>query len=65
MIEPRWRKSSFSGSNHACVEVGKLDGEVLVRNSNHPHAGTLSIGPTEMAAWIAGALTGDLDDVAR
>jgi Domain of unknown function (DUF397) len=31
-IDPRWRKSSFSGNGGNCVEVGQAD-EVLVRDT--------------------------------
>jgi hypothetical protein len=60
-----WRKSTFSGSGGTCVEVAQSpDGTVLVRNSNHPDAGTLSFTPAEMAAWIAGCQAGEFDDLA-
>jgi hypothetical protein len=63
---PRWRKSSYSASSGACVEVAQLDGgRVLVRNSNHPDAGTLTFTAAEMAAWIAGCQAGEFDDLAR
>ena len=58
----RWRKSSFSGGSGECVEVAQLvDGALLVRNSNHPGAGTLGLTHGEMAAWLAGCKAGDLD----
>ena len=60
-----WRKSSYSGQNSACVEIGEPgDGSLLVRNSNHPDAGTLALAPTVMATWVAGTKSGDLDDLA-
>jgi hypothetical protein len=60
-----WRTSSYSAASNTCVEVARLtDGTVLVRNSNHPDAGTLAVTPAAMTAWIAGCRTGDLDDLA-
>jgi hypothetical protein len=60
----KWRKSSHSASSSECVELA-LDpaGRVLVRNSNHPDAGTLTAGPAAMASWIAGCRSGELDDL--
>jgi hypothetical protein len=62
----RWRKSTFSGASHECVEVAPAgDGRVLVRNSNRPDAGTLAVAAGSMAAWVGAAGTGQLDDLAR
>ena len=36
---------------------------VLVRNSNHPDAGTLALTTTETAAWLAGCQAGEMDDL--
>jgi hypothetical protein len=60
-----WRKSSHSSTDSTCVELAQLaDGTVLVRNSNHPDAGTIACTPAEMRAWIAGCRDGELDDLA-
>ncbi|MEO3742157.1 DUF397 domain-containing protein [Plantactinospora sp. B5E13] len=52
MTEPtvvRWRKSSRSSNQGACVEVGGgLPGRVLVRDSKDPVGGTLAF---RAAAW--------------
>jgi hypothetical protein len=63
MTEPVWRTSSFSGANGTCVEVAHHEHRVLVRNANHPTAGTLTLAPTVAAAWIAGVERGDWDDL--
>ena len=48
--QPWWRKSSQSGGDNNCVEVTAGGGGVAVRDSKHPHDGTLSFAP---AAWQA------------
>ena len=47
-IEPRWRKSSYSGNGGNCVEVADHGNRVLVRDSKNPHGPMLGFG-TE--AW--------------
>jgi hypothetical protein len=60
-----WRTSTHSGQAGTCVEVAqRRDGHVLVRNSNNRDSGTLSVGPTAMAAWVFACRAGDLDDLA-
>lgn len=60
-----WRISSFSNNNGNCVEVAELpDGRVAVRNSNHPHDGTVLFTRAEMHAWITGVKAGEFDDLA-
>jgi hypothetical protein len=60
----RWRKSSYSATASTCVEVAQRpDGQVLVRNSNHPDAGTLTLTAEEMTAWVAGCRAGEFDDL--
>jgi hypothetical protein len=59
-----WRKSSYSGTSHECVEVARPGaGVVLVRNSNHPDAGTLTLSPVALGAWLAGCRAGAFDDL--
>jgi ADP-ribose pyrophosphatase YjhB (NUDIX family) len=54
-----WRTSSYSGSGGTCVAVARAaDGRVLVRNSNHPHAGTLAVTPGQLGAWMTTMRTG-------
>lgn len=57
-----WRKSSYSGQNGDCVEVGEYRDAVLVRNSNSPDRGTLVLSPASMAAFVAACARGELDD---
>jgi len=41
----------------------RRDGHVLVRNSNHPDAGTLAFAPAELDALLSGCRAGALDDL--
>ncbi|MFC0005821.1 DUF397 domain-containing protein [Micromonospora siamensis] len=46
----RWRKSSRSGDEGACVEMALLPGTVAVRDSKDPAGPALLFAP---AAWVA------------
>ena len=60
-----WRKSRRSGQLGNCVEAAVLDsGDVAVRNSRHPSGPALIFPRDEMAAFLAGAKDGELDDLA-
>ncbi|MGA2830330.1 MAG: DUF397 domain-containing protein [Streptosporangiaceae bacterium] len=49
-IDPRWRKSSYSGNGGSdCVEVAAAD-HVLVRDTKNPAGPALSFTP---AGWLA------------
>lgn len=59
-VAAHWRTSSFSGNNGTCVEVAALsDGHVAIRNSKHPHDGTILLTHAEISAIKAG----ELDDL--
>jgi hypothetical protein len=53
-----WRKSSRCGSN-ACVEVAKVDGQYLVRDSKNPQTAALSFTEAEWAAFTEGVTAGE------
>jgi hypothetical protein len=59
-----WRTSSYSGSNGDCVAVAENAGSVLVRNSNHPDRGTLSLSAHAMANFVAACAAGEWDQPA-
>lgn len=60
-----WRKSQRSGQLGNCVEAAVLEsGDVAVRNSRHPSGPALIFTRDEMAAFLAGAKDGELDDLA-
>lgn len=60
----RWRKSSVSNSQGACVEMARLaDGEFAVRNSRNPEGPALIYTQAEIAALIEGVKQGEFDDL--
>jgi hypothetical protein len=57
-----WRKSRMSGAVGNCVEVATLEsGEIAVRNSRFPDGPALIYTKAEMAAFLAGAKSGEFD----
>jgi hypothetical protein len=64
MSELTWRKSTFSGAGADCVEMAAHPaGPVLVRNSHHPDAGTLTVTPTDLGPLFTACRAGHLDDL--
>lgn len=64
MTNERWRKSSYSddtGGN--CVELAETDDGILLRNSNHPDDGALTLTRAELAAWLKRCKAGEYDHV--
>jgi Domain of unknown function (DUF397) len=60
----RWRKSSISNSQGACVELARLtEGEFAVRNSRSPEGPALIYTRAEIAALIEGVKRGEFDDL--
>ena len=47
-----WRKSTYSAEGN-CVEVAEVADRVLIRNSNHPDAGTIAFPRDVFAGWVA------------
>ncbi|MFW6642096.1 DUF397 domain-containing protein [Nocardiopsis algeriensis] len=47
-----FRKSSYSQSEAACVEVADLDNGTAIRDTKHRDLGTLFFGPDEWQAFI-------------
>jgi hypothetical protein len=59
-IEPKWQRSSFCGSN-ACVEVAKLDGSYVLRDSKQPNGPVLTFDRAEWTAFVAGVNAGEFN----
>jgi hypothetical protein len=59
-----WTKSSHSNATGNCVEVAALPGgRVALRNSRDPQGPALIYTREEIAAFVAGARSGDFDSV--
>jgi hypothetical protein len=58
--EPVWRKASccFSGE---CVEVGPVDGMILVRDSKHPEEGALRFSADAWRSFVRDVRSGRYD----
>lgn len=53
MIDPRtWRKSSFSGSQKECVEVGTGSGHVGIRDTKNRQHGHLTVSLTAWRSFV-------------
>lgn len=60
-----WRKSSHSGANGNCVEFAVADGNlVAIRNSRFPDGAVLLFDRAALGAFLAGAKSGEFDDLA-
>ena len=60
---PTWRKSTYSAPQNACIEIATAGNDVLLRDSKHPEHGHLTFTRPELAALIAAARAGELDDL--
>ena len=58
-----WRKSTYSAGNQTCIEIAEAGDTVMLRDSKHPEHGHLTFGRPELAALIAAARAGELDDL--
>jgi hypothetical protein len=58
-----WRKSTYSVSGTNCVELATTGDGVLLRDSKHPEQGHLTFTRPELAALVAAARAGELDDL--
>jgi hypothetical protein len=64
-VEMTWQSPARCTGNGTCVEVGRaVPGEVWVRDSKHPEHGHLVFSTTAVAALVAAAKAGELDDLA-
>jgi len=58
LTHARWRKSSYSSANGACVEVADLREAVAVRDSKNPAGPTLVFTRQVWAAFTEGTKHG-------
>jgi hypothetical protein len=56
--QPAWRKSSRCGTS-TCVEVARVDGEYLIRDSKNPEQQPLRFTEEEVAVFAAAFIAGE------
>jgi hypothetical protein len=56
--QPAWRRSTQC-SNGTCVEVAKIDGEYLIRDSKHPEQAPLRFTEDELTAFAVAFTAGE------
>lgn len=57
----RWRKSTRSGDNGACVQARALDGTTEIRDSKDQAGPILSVSSTAWRTFIAAVKRGEFD----
>jgi hypothetical protein len=57
-----WRKSSYCQSGE-CIEVGALDGMILVRDSKDPQGSVLRYDAGEWHAFLRGIRAGEFNNL--
>jgi hypothetical protein len=58
-----WRKSTYSISTQNCVELATTGDHVLMRDSKRAEAGHLTFNRGAVAALVASAKAGHLDNL--
>lgn len=56
-----WRKSSYSGTETNCVEVGRTEDGAAVRDTKDRAAGYFAVSTKAWAAFVGRVKSGDLD----
>ncbi|MFC4589136.1 DUF397 domain-containing protein [Sphaerisporangium corydalis] len=53
MIDPSWRKSSYSSGNGGnCLEIAIYSADLAVRDSKRPTGPTLRVSPSEWQTFL-------------
>jgi hypothetical protein len=56
-----WKKSTASGTGSNCVEVGRTESVICIRDSKDPAGPLLSFSRTEWAAFLEGVKAGEFE----
>ncbi len=56
-----WRKSSYSGYQTNCVEVGRVVGGAAVRDTKDRGAGYITVGSAQWSSFLASLKSGSFD----
>ncbi|QKW35813.1 DUF397 domain-containing protein [Actinomadura sp. NAK00032] len=59
--QTRWRTSTHSGQNGACMNIPHTAGAVAIRDSKDPNAGHLAVSPQAWTAFVNHARSGHDD----
>ncbi|MEK8144343.1 DUF397 domain-containing protein [Streptomyces sp. M10(2022)] len=64
-MEIQWRKSSKSSNAEGsdCLELAEHEGEILLRESDHPDV-VVRTTRAKLRAFLGGAKAGEFDDLA-
>jgi hypothetical protein len=61
LTRARWRKSTRSQGNGACVEVADLAETIAVRDSKNPESGALTFDRSAWATFVQDVKAGNYD----
>ncbi len=61
MLDARWRKSSRSGGNGACVEVRRVDASIEVRDTKDRGGPVLSFSLASWEGFVGALHNGEFD----
>ncbi|MBP2404464.1 DUF397 domain-containing protein [Streptomyces syringium] len=60
MSQIAWQKSSFSGDRDDCIELGRSEDAILVRESDDPGV-IVTTSPDKLRAFLLGVKAGEFD----
>ena len=61
LTRARWRTSSYTAANEACVEVAPVPHVIAVRDSKNRTGAVLAFGDRAWSAFLGTIKAGDLD----